>query len=178
MNDTGILVDLSHSGYMTTLDAIAESRLPCIFSHANARALCGHIRNKSDEQIIAMAEKGGVMGIVNYAPFADIKKNRRPTLSEFIDIIEYVIDLVGVEHVGIGLDFTPTWTEVEYNKAQKMFPEIYLDYRMDEIPLKGLVDISSVNSITAGLLDRGYAQGDVAKIMGGNFMRVFRQVWK
>jgi len=178
MNDAGVLVDLSHSGYRTTLDAIAESRYPCVFSHANARALCDHIRNKSDEQIKALAEKGGVMGVVNYAPFTDIKKNRRPTTSEFVDVIEYVIDLVGLEHVGIGLDFTPTWTETEYKEAQKMFPEIYLDYRMSEIPLKGLEDISKVSGITQGLVQRGHSEQDIKKILGGNFLRVFKQVWK
>ncbi len=178
MNEEGVLIDLSHSGYKTTLDTIAESRYPCVFSHANARTLCDHIRNKSDEQIKAMAEKGGVMGMVNYAPFADIRKNRRPTISEFIDIMEYVIDLVGVEHVGIGLDFTPTWTETDYKKAQKMFPEIYLDYQMSEITLKGLEDISKVSSITLGLVQRGYSEQDIKKILGGNFLRVFKQVWK
>lgn len=74
MNEAGVLIDLSHCGYKTTLDAIAESRFPCVFSHANARALCDHIRNKSDEQIRAMAEKGGVMGIVNYVPLRTLRK--------------------------------------------------------------------------------------------------------
>jgi membrane dipeptidase len=178
MNDAGVVVDLSHCGYRTTLDAVAQSQLPCIFSHANARALCNHIRNKTDEQIVAMAQKGGVMGIVNYAPFSDIKKNRSPTISEFLDIMEYVIELVGIDHVGIGLDFTPTWTQADYEQAKKTYPEIYLDYRMSQIPLKGLEDISSVSSITAGLVERGYAEEDITKILGGNFLRVFNLVWK
>lgn len=89
-----------------------------------------------------------------------------------------MIHLVGVEHVGIGLDFTPTWTETDYKQAQKMFPEIYLDYQMSEIPLKGLEDISKVSGITQGLAKRGYSEQDIKKILGGNFLRVFKQVWK
>lgn len=178
MNDTGVLVDLSHCGYKTTLDAVAESRYPCIFSHANARAICDHVRNKTDEQIKAMAEKGGVMGIVSYSPFADIKNNRTPAMPEFLDIIEYVIDLVGIEHVGIGLDFTPTWTGAEYNKAQETYPEIYMDYKMSDIPVRGLEDISRVIAVTQGLMDRGYCEEDIHKVLGGNFLRVFREVWK
>ena len=137
MNEIGMLVDLSHCGYKTTLDAIAESQYPCVFSHANVKTLCGHVRNKTDEQIAAMAEKGGVIGIVSYSPFADIKNNRVPAMSEFLDIVEYVVDLAGIEHVGIGLDFTPTWTETEYNNAKKTYPEIYMDYQMIDIPVRG-----------------------------------------
>jgi membrane dipeptidase len=178
MNDIGILVDLSHCGYKTTLDAIAESRYPCVFSHANVRALCDHVRNKTDEQIKAMADKGGVMGIVSYSPFADIKHNRVPAMPEFLDIVEYVINLAGVDHVGIGLDFTPTWTEAEYNKAQKTYPEIYMDYKMSDIPVRGLENISKVIAVTQGFVSRGYSEEDIRKILGGNFLRVFKEVWK
>jgi len=178
MNDLGVLIDLSHCGHKTTLDAIAESRYPCIFSHANVMALCDHVRNKTDEQIQAMAEKGGVIGIVSYSPFADIKHNRVPAMPEFLDIVEYVIDLAGVEHVGIGLDFTPTWTEAEYNKAQETYPEIYMDYKMSDIPVRGLGNISKVIAVTHGLVDRGFSEDDIRKILGGNFLRVFREVWK
>jgi membrane dipeptidase len=178
MNDIGMLVDLSHCGYKTTMDAIAESSCPCVFSHANVMALCDHLRNKTDEHIKAMAEKGGVIGIVSYSPFSDMKNNRAPAMPEFLDIVEYVINLVGVEHVGIGLDFTPTWTEAEYKQAQKTYPEIYLDYEMSDIPIRGLENISKVMAVTEGLVSRGYGEEDIHKILGGNFLRVFKEVWK
>ena len=178
MNDTGVLVDLSHCGYKTTLDAIAESRYPCVFSHANARALCDHVRNKTDEQIKAMAEKGGVMGIVSYSPFTDIRKNHVPTINEYLDMMEYVIKLVGVDHVGLGLDFTPNWSEKEFEAAKAAYPEIYMDYKISNIHCKGLESISKINSITEGLMQRGYSETDILKILGGNFLRVFKAVWK
>ena len=178
LNDAGILIDLSHCGYKTTTDALAASRYPCVFTHANVRALCDHIRNKSDEQIKAMAEKGGVMGIVSYSPFTDIKGNHCPTIAEFLDVAECVIKLVGVDHVGIGLDFTPTWTQADYRQAKASYPEIYLDYEFSEIPLRGLEDISKVIDITEGLVERGYCREDIGKILGGNFLRLFKEVWK
>ncbi len=160
------------------MDALAVSKHPCVFSHANVRALCDHVRNKTDDQIRALAEKGGVMGIVSYSPFTDVRKDRQPTLNDFLDEIQYVAGLVGADHVGIGLDFTPTWTEDDYREAQEKYPEIYLDYPMREIPLRGLEDVGKVIDVTRGLLARGFSEADVKKILGGNFLRVFERTWR
>jgi len=177
LNELGILIDLSHCGYRTTMDAISTSRKPCAFTHANVTALCHHPRNKTDEQIKALAEKGGVMGIASYSAFSDIKKNHAPTIVEYLDIIDYVASLVGVDHVGIGLDLTPTWTEEDYEKARKAYPEIYADYEFGEAAIKGIDEISKLIDVTRGLLSRGYEDDEIKKILGGNFVKLFGEVW-
>jgi len=119
LNELGILIDLSHCGYQTTLDAIAASYRPCAFTHANVRALCDHPRNKTDGEIKALAEKGGAMGIASYSAFSDIKKNHAPSIVEYLDIIDYVVRLVGVHHVGIGLDRYPDLDQGRLRERQK-----------------------------------------------------------
>jgi membrane dipeptidase len=178
LNELGVLVDLSHCGHETSMEAIKLSRKPCAFTHANSRVLCEHPRNKTDREIKALAAKGGVIGVVNYAPFIENRDNGGfHTIEEYLDVMEYLVKLVGADHVGLGLDFTPTWTEEDYKEAQAMYPEIYLDYAKDEIPLQGFEDISKVIKITRGLHTRGYSEEDINKMLGGNFLRLFKEVW-
>jgi membrane dipeptidase len=103
MNDLEILIDLSHCGDITTLEAIEESDQPVCISHANSRYHCGNPRNKSDEAIKRLTEKGGVIGAMNL-PLV-LNNSSRARLRDYVDSIGYLVDLVGVDHVGIGTDF-------------------------------------------------------------------------
>ena len=108
MNELGMIVDVGHTGYQSTLDAIELSSRPIVFSHANCKALCDHPRNKTDDQIRALARKGGVMGLTCFNWFVSDKP--RSTLADLLDHFDHVIKLVGPEHVGIGSDFgIPGW---------------------------------------------------------------------
>ena len=102
MNEVGMLIDVSHSGDRTTLDAIELSPKPIAFTHSNCRALNNHPRLKTDEAIRKLAAKGGVMGITGVRNF--VKDNEPTTVEDIVDHIDHVVKLVGIEHVGIGSD--------------------------------------------------------------------------
>lgn len=175
MNKLGILIDLSHVGYRSSMDAMETSKDPVIFSHSNARALSDHYRNITDEQIKALAEKDGVMGIAVFTPLVGkINSN----IENYLDHIDYVVKLVGVDHVGIGLDFIEGLTREEF-EALKSRPELALLLRGLELETVSIIrSITEFTNITRGLVARGYSDEEIQKILGGNFLRVFEKVWR
>ncbi len=177
LNDLGILIDLSHCGPKTAMDTLELTTKPIAFTHAGVLALCNHVRNKSDELIKAVSEIGGLIGIPSYSQFLDIRATRMPSIIEYLDVIDYVVKLVGIDHVALGFDFTPTWSEDDYNDSAEKYPEIYLDYGFEDTPLKGLHDISEIKNVTRGLISRGYNEASIRKVLGENFLRVFAEVW-
>ena len=171
MNRLGVLVDLSHVGAQTSLEAIELSDNPCIFSHSSARAVCENKRNITDEQIKSVAAKGGVVGACSFPTF--LTWDREPTLDHLLDHIDYLVKLVGVDHVGIGTDmFT--------GKSINQF--INYDYDMSVYPNwpwpvpTAFEDVTKWPNLTRGLVGRGYSDEDTLKILGENFLRVFDQV--
>jgi len=177
MNRLGLLVDLSHTGYRTSRDAIEVSEDPVTFTHANPLALKDSPRNRPDDLIRMVAERGGVMGLVPYTSFCKSAPGKRATLEDFIDQIDYVIQLVGVDHVGIGTDKFEGRTKEEHlleflNRYAKMM--IPFEHRHVE----GFSHIRHFPRITEGLLSRGYSDEDCGKIIGGNFYSLFQRVWK
>lgn len=177
LNEAGILIDLSHCGPRTCAQAIALSASPPAFTHAGPLALCGHVRNKSDDLIRAMAAAGGLIGLPSYSQFLDIRRTHCPTLVEYLDAMEHIIALTGIDHVGIGLDFTPTWVEADYNASAAAYPEIYLDYTFAGTPIRGLSGVGDVVRVTGGLVARGYSDADIRQVLGGNFLRLFAAAW-
>jgi membrane dipeptidase len=195
MNKIGLLIDLSHSGPKTTMEAIETSKDPVVFSHSNCRNLCDHVRNKEDELIKALAENGGVQGIGMFPVLLNLKK--LPTIDDLLDHVEHVIKLVGIDHVGIGLDFSvPQWPpypdtdlqrrmwEASREGAQKNWPELEAPYPTF-VPGRGTYRIEELDSpskwkasISKGLDSRGYSISEIKKVLGENFMRVFREVWR
>lgn len=103
MNQATVIVDCSHTGYRTTMDAIAASNAPVVFSHAGAKAIENSNRTLADDQIKAVAATGGLVGTVGYHAF--VSDDPRPTLEQYIDHIAYMADLVGPDHVGIATDY-------------------------------------------------------------------------
>ena len=177
MNKIGIVVDLSHCSPPTTDDAIEASTKPVIFSHANPRARADHIRSKTDEQIHALAANGGVMGVTAYSPITQLELGRRPTLDDFLGHIEYIVDLVGSKHVGIGSDIDENSTPKRWEEFKAKYPELAGGYEYTTKRVEGFEDITLFPAITVGLIEKGYSKKEVQGILGGNFLRVFQSNW-
>jgi len=172
MNRLGIVVDCSHTGYRTTLEAIELSEDPVVFTHSNAWALCPSKRNIKDDQIEAVAGKGGVIGVNAFPAF--LIRGGEATLSILLDHVDYMARRVGVEHVGLGLDFTVSGGMESYIRY-RYDPETY-----PPPPWSFPPDIASPDMIPAiarGLRSRGYDDEAILGVLGGNMVRVFESVW-
>ena len=177
MNEIGMLVDVSHSGDRTTLDAIDLSAKPIAITHSNCRALNNHPRLKTDEAIRNLAAKDGVIGITGVRMFV---RDREPTtIDHFVDHIDHVIKLVGVEHVGIGSDSDLNGYDDLPEDMQKKLRESYKSsYAFREkIDIEGLDHPRKVFDLTEALIRRGYSDSNIEAILGGNFKRLLLQVW-
>ena len=194
-NDLGVMIDISHAGEQTFWDVLEISTKPIIASHSSVYTLCPHFRNLKDEQLLALEKNNGVVFVNFYPAYIDStfsekgKKIRQdfqpqldslagifepesnelwyaenallepslsaaaPDLDDVIDHIDYIVDLIGVDHVGLGAD----WDGVEV------------------LPV-GIENIAKLPSLTKKLIERGYSQRDIRKILGGNFKRVFKDV--
>lgn len=165
MNRQGIMVDLSHAAESSFYQALELSQTPIVCSHSNCRALCDHPRNLTDDQMRALAAKGGVMQLTLYHGFlvkdsrqsirqaeqtgsGSVGKGREATIADFIEHLEHAISIMGIDHVGIGTDFD------------------------GDGGINGLADAAELINITEHLLRRGYSSNDIAKIWGRNWLRV------
>jgi len=175
MNRLGMLVDLSHCGRKTTMDAIEASATPVAFTHANPLALAKSPRNKPDEAFRALAEKGGVAGAVVLPAW--LTHHGQATLEDYLRAIDYLVNLVGVDHVGLGTDFMEEMPEEIMAAALKGISAENLKKYYSSKTVEGFESISGCSKVTEGLLGRGYSREDVKKIMGGNWMRLYREVW-
>jgi membrane dipeptidase len=185
MNRLGIIVDLSHTGYRTTMEAIEIAGAPPIFSHSNCKAVCDSPRNLTDEQIRAVAARGGVIGINGFPSF--VAKATRPTLEHFIAHIEHIAELVGPEHVGLALDYYEGMAGVATpERAQALYADHLASgiWTAESYPAppwhypEGLELPSGFPQLTEALVARGYKHDEIKKILGENFLRVFQQVWR
>ncbi len=152
MNNLGITLDLSHLNEKCFWDAIKITDLIPIATHSNARTLTNHPRNLYDDQLLAISERGGVTGIVFYNTFLKTGKNT-PTLEDIFKHTDYIINLCGEDHVGIG-------TDLDGGKIEEFPQEIR--------------QISSLPVVAQYFLDKGYTEERVKKIMGSNFLRVLK----
>ncbi len=150
MNRLGILVDLSHGGEKSFYDALEISKTPIVCSHSSCRALCDHQRNLTDDQMRALARKGGVAHITLYPGF--LRKDGEATILDALEHLKHAIDIMGIEHVGLGTDFD------------------------GDGGVPGLADSSEMLNFTRHLLRRRYTDEDIEKIWGGNWLRLMRQV--
>lgn len=181
MNELGIMVDTSHSSWATCADAIKFSKKTPIFSHTQCHAISQHPRNKPDELIKALADKGGVMGLTCVGPM--VTNDPIPsTLDRWIDHVDHIVKLVGIDHVGIGSDtLIRGWpTDPKLKKETMSFygePYFKDSYRF-RYPMgtEGMNDQNKLRYATAGLLKRGYKVDDILKILGGNWLRVIGDV--
>lgn len=189
-NRVGLCLDCSHLGERSSLDIIEESEDPVIFSHSNVNEIVEHPRNVSDEQILACAENGGVIGCMPFGPFT-LRENQTewPTIDDLMEHINYVVDLTGsTDHVGIGTDMSlgsypdhehDPWGEPDYPNYSERYDE-YITDRLQSPKrfLDGFHHYAHVVDFIEKLEEHGYSDDDIAKILGENHLRVFEEVWQ
>ena len=179
-----ILLDLSHGGARTMAEAAAHAKRPLVISHTGARALTDHVRNTSDETIKAVADKGGVVGVY-FMPFLTL--DSKPRGEDLLRHVEHVAKVVGEDHVGIGTDNGVLPTNMDAASKKRMD-----DWQRERIKLgiaapgeavgvyPMVADYDSVDRyrrFAADLQKRGWSQARLEKLMGGNFLRVYRDAW-
>ncbi len=170
MNRVGMLVDCSHTGFRTTMEMMEASTDPVIFSHSNPRALRDHRRNITDEQIRACAQTGGVVGINGVGIFLGENDTRSERI---VDHVVYVAELVGPEHVGLGIDYS--FDDEEFQEWVLKNPEIF---PTSDFEFTGFAEPEQTPEVARLLLARGFSVSEAEGILGGNFLRVARQVWR
>lgn len=184
LDRSGIVVDCAHTSYQTTMDAIEASTNPVIVSHGNAMAVRDHKRNLPDDVLKAIANNKGSVGLTGYPDF--VSEGKPPSLEDLVDHAEYMANLIGIDHVHIGMDYfwaqkgvasdeeawavyndfvaRGIWSPSEYSPPPLMYPD-------------GIDMPEKIGNLTAALLKRGFTDEDVKKILGLNLIRVFKQVW-
>jgi membrane dipeptidase len=171
MARVGMVACCSHTGHRTTMDVMAYSKRPVIFSHSNARAVHDHPRNVRDEALKACAATGGVVGINGIGLFLTAEGD---LVEAFVRHVDYVVQLIGPDHVGLGLDYV--FDEKELDEAvsdAKLFPpELGYSSGIRMVPPE------AIEEIVERLLAKGYADDDIRAILGGNLLRVAKQVWR
>ncbi|WP_292617677.1 membrane dipeptidase [Mesorhizobium sp.] len=173
MNRLGMFVDVSHTGYRTTMDVMEYTDRPVIFSHSNPKALCAHGRNITDEQIKACARTGGIVGVVGLSRFLG---EARTDSERLADHVEYLIDLAGPRHVGIGLDHA---FPVEIEGIDDIIASNPHFWPKSEYAGETTYSApAQMKELTEVLLRRGQPEGAVRDVIGGNFMRLAREIWK
>lgn len=171
LNRHRVLIDLSHTGERTTLEAMELSERPDVFTHANARAVFDHPRNITDRQIRAVAAKGGVVGVCAFPGFITDARPE-PTVDDLLIHLDHMVDLAGIDHVGLGIDFfhddgywpnieTGAWSVTDWPVPPWHYP----------------LDGGNTIEVLEGLVRRGFTDEDARKVLGGNFLRVLSDVW-
>ncbi len=184
LNERRVVVDLSHCGQQTTADAIAASRQPIAISHSGCTAIADRPRNKRDEELRAMAEKGGVLGVY-LMPFLTV--GTQPTAADVIRHVEHAIQVCGEDHVGIGSDLSIT-PHVVTDAYRKKHRDFVTERQKEGIAAPGedpnifmfVPDLNTprrMERIADHLLRRGHKERRVEKIIGGNFLRLLKDVW-
>jgi membrane dipeptidase len=184
MNEVGVVVDLAHAGQRTALEAIEASELPCIVSHANPRRLAPNPRNLTDEVIRAVADSGGLVGVCGWGPICWRGGPSRPTMEDLVAHIEYIVELVGIDHVGVGLDSPASSSPRLFQHAADIntaYPEVvggFVAQFGQTLDGRYAVSLGELPGLTQALLDRGFPEAHVRQILGLNALRVFQAVWK
>lgn len=178
MNDVGMLIDVSHCGDRTTLDAIDISPQPIAITHSNCRALTDHPRLKTDEAIKALAAKGGVMGVTGVRMFV---RGAEPTnIGHVIDHIDHIVRLVGIDHVGIGSDADLNGYDdmsPEANKQLRSYYKSSYAFR-EKLDTDGFDSPTKIFDLVEALISRNYSDENIKAILGGNFFRLVKSTWK
>lgn len=150
MNRLGIMVDMSHAGEKSFYDALDISSKPIVCSHSSARSLCDHPRNLTDDQMRQLARKGGVAQITLYPGF--LRTVGKASIEDALQHLNHAIDIMGIDHVGLGTDFD------------------------GDGGVPGIADASEIMNFTRSLLIRRFSADDIQRIMGGNFVRVMKEI--
>jgi membrane dipeptidase len=166
-NELGILVDLSHLNEPGFRDAIEFADGPVIASHSNCRALRDHPRNLTDDQLAAVADAGGVVGLTAVGRFL-VEEGGEPTVEDYLDHVEHAVDVAGPDHVGVGFDFVEYLRPFLSDAERARLP--------DPMPVEGLRGDAEVADLAARLSERGFGDDAIARILRDNSVRVLRTV--
>ncbi|MFX1494622.1 MAG: dipeptidase [Promethearchaeota archaeon] len=178
LNKLKVIIDISHCGPQTSMDAVLTSQSPIIASHTLAETVYKHDRAKSDELLQAIAENGGYIGVLTVPGF--LTSEPKTTISNWLDHIGYIINLVGINHVGIGTDYYGY--SLPDNLATKIGEFIdMLGFRPEHKAnfLDKMVDFEKYDkfpNLINGLISRGYSDTEIGKIAGDNFIQVFKKI--
>ena len=184
MNELGIIIDLSHCGRQTTTDGIKFSKTGAMFNHTMCEALYkNHPRAKTDEQIRAMADKGGVMGVICLGYMVGPDPGGETTIENYIDHIDHAVNIAGIDHVGVGTDFAIEGIEAHGATRENWYLPRLKDFKPSyEVrwpPWITQLESPERYRNVARLLDkRGYKTVEIEKILGGNLLRYFRETLK
>ena len=192
MERNGIVVDLSHVGRRSSLEAIDFCEKPAVFTHSNAYSLYPHYRNITDEQAKKCAERGGVIGVSLYNVITWNGGDKFPTIENVIDNIAYYANLVGIDHVGLGSDSGANPGTYQHRVCTNIchtirdsLGEQSLMYKSYEAGrgvrgyfIEGCESMANFPNITEHMLRRGFTEEEIKKVQGGNWMRVFTQWWR
>ena len=176
MNRTGIMIDLSHVGPKTSKQAIIASTKPVCYSHCLPSGLKEHPRNKSDEQLRFIASRGGFIGVTMFPPF--LKRGIDATVDDYVEAIAYVINVAGEDCVGFGTDFTQGYGDsffdwITHDKGRHRRLTEFGTVRNPD----GIRTIAEIPNLTAAMQSAGWTEPRIRKVIGGNWLRIFKEVW-
>ena len=191
MQEIGILVDCSHSSEQTSLDIIKRAKHPVVCSHSNPVALNDNIRNISDRLIKGIADTGGLIGVNPVNAYLKWSTKDAPnaitgpfprlaTISQYVDVMDYIRRLVGIDYIGIGTDFTygdPPTSLTHFLPIIRVILPRCSTIRPTLEYVQNFNGVRDLPLLRAELVRHGYSSVDIAKILGGNWMRVFREAW-
>ncbi len=185
LNDCGILIDVSHCGDRTAMEAMAASRAPVVITHANLRRFADKTRNKSDEVCRAVAEQGGIIGLATYSNL--LPRGADTSVEEFCDLVEATVELVGIEHVGLGTDYydgmppemVRGWTTGRWSRAVPAHMDLVdPDWKGEVAPFTDWFrSPRDMPNVGAALDARGFDETSVNAVMGRNWVRLMSQVF-
>ena len=177
LNEQGILIDLSHVGAVTSKEAILASNKPVAYTHCAPLALKDHPRNKSDEDLRFIAQRGGLVGVTMFPPF--MAKGNDSTLEDYIQAIDHVIGVCGEESVAIGSDFTQGLeaADIEYLLHDKGHARRLLASPTAIVNPPNLATLDEFPNLTASMEHAGWSATRIERILGRNWLRIFGEVW-
>jgi membrane dipeptidase len=177
MNRVGILCDLSHVGANTSRDVIEASTKPVAYSHCLPSGLKAHPRNKSDDELRFIAERGGFIGVTMFPPF--LKRGTESTVDDYVEAIGYVIDIAGEDCVGIGTDFTQGYERpfFDWITHDKGYARKLTEFG-DIVNPEGIRTIGEFPNLTAAMHRAGWNETRIRKVIGGNWLALLDEVWK
>jgi membrane dipeptidase len=173
-NELPMMLDVSHSGHQTSLEAVELARRPCV-THGNAYAVTANDRNKKDEVLKIVAAKGGVIGLCGLPRAVH---HPDPTLAHMLDHLDYLVKTMGAEHVGLGLDYVEGYKDAgvvlpQSRRNRTLRPDIFgsVDDFLNQSYPRGLEDIRKAPNLTQGMLDRGYNVETITQVLGASWLR-------
>jgi membrane dipeptidase len=183
LNDARVIVDCSHTGLRTSLEAVECSAAPVVLSHSNPASVYRTSRNVDNELIDAIARSGGIIGIAGFPGM--IGPSATPSLDDFVNHVDAVVQRVGIDHVGLGIDYYIGQAGIGNDEAgPRMYEQMTRSGawsaaypRPPHHYPKGIEDPRCLPNLTRRLLERGYSEADVRKVLGRNWLRVMQNVW-